>query len=355
MPYTKCFLVPDYYKNFECKCGNCRSCCCGGWGIPVGMDEYFRLVGLDCSDELRRRLDTAFHLAENRSPEHYAMVTPRFDGHCRLQQENGLCMLQRERGEGVLPTVCRYYPRAPRLFPFPECCTSASCEETLELLFADSKPVGFVTLELTFDLPEPEPNGFPADYYISTRLEAFAILGDRTKDFASRVATLSARLYNKEDFCPESDENIGILPLALEFFADLSRTSETFQRLLPTVNKFYETNQTSGSLENAVENLDTKLEKLFVNHLFYKSFPNSFVSAKNHLPEEAMSISMAVALTKLVAAAYLSENPGEASFVDVIADLFRVIEHSRFDECAVKFLRQKRAISLDILEKLAKI
>ncbi len=359
MSYTRYFLVPNYYTKFSCKCGDCRSTCCGGWGIPISMEEYFSLIGRDCSPELRHRLDTAFHLADDRSPEHYAMVTPRFDGGCRLQAENGLCMLQRECGGDAIPTVCRYYPRAPRLNPFPECCTSASCEKTLELLFENNDPVEFVSAELTFNLPEPAPTDISTDDYITTRLEAFAILGDRSTNFEARVLRLAQRLYNKEDFCPKSSGKVDFLPIVLDFLSGLERTSMTIQAILPEIREFYSSEHGTGSLSTIVDDLDVKLEKLFVNNLFYKSFPNSFVSSENHLAEEAMAICMAAAVTKVAAAAYLSAHNDEASrktaFIDIIAQVFRVIEHSRFDECAVAFLRKIGAVSLNDLEKLLNI
>lgn len=354
MEITRTFLVPDYYPDFVCKCGECRSCCCGGWGIAVGMEEYFDLIGRDCSPELRSRLDTAFHLADDRSPEHYAMVTPRFDGRCRIQRDDGLCMLQRECGEMSLPSVCRTYPRAPRISPFPECCTSASCEKTLELLFENTKPVEYLPVELTFKLPGLPESDYPADAYIATRLEAFAILQDRSKPFGERLSTLSKRLYNKEDFCPSGGENADPYALAVEFFEDLSRTSENFYELLPEIKAFQAGKSATKVLSEQIADLDVKLEKLFVNHLFYKSFPNSFKSRENHLAEEAMALCMGTAVTKLAAAAHLCLIPGEISFVDVVAKVFRVIEHSRFDECAVAFLRQKGALSLDFLSKLAR-
>lgn len=361
MSYTQYFLVPDYYNDFSCKCGECRSTCCGGWGIPISMEEYFNLVGRECSPELRYRLDTAFHLAQNRSPDHYAMVTPRFDGGCRLQADSGLCMLQRECGEDAIPTVCRYYPRAPRLTPLPECCTSASCEKTLELLFANDRPLEFRSTELTFNLPKPAPSDFPTDKYISTRLEAFAILEDRTTDFSARVLHLTKALYNKEEFCPQTDKKIDFLSLTLEFLSDLERTSLTLKPLLPEIIEYYSAKTDSSELCEAVENLNVKFEKLFVNHLFYKSFPNSFVSRQNHLSEEVMALCMAVAVTKLSAAAYLSnrhssdKSVNQTHFVDIVAQIFRVIEHSRFDECAVAFLRKNNAISLESLEGLLSI
>ena len=61
MPFTHAFLVPDIYPSFRCKGGSCRSTCCKGWGISVRMEEYFRLLGMDCPPEIRRRLDTGVH------------------------------------------------------------------------------------------------------------------------------------------------------------------------------------------------------------------------------------------------------------------------------------------------------
>ena len=61
MPFTHAFLVPDIYPSFRCKGGSCRSTCCKGWGISVRMEEYFRLLGMDCPPEIRRRLDCAFY------------------------------------------------------------------------------------------------------------------------------------------------------------------------------------------------------------------------------------------------------------------------------------------------------
>ena len=43
------WLKADYYDGFACKCGQCRNSCCEGWEIAVGMQDYFRLIGLDCA------------------------------------------------------------------------------------------------------------------------------------------------------------------------------------------------------------------------------------------------------------------------------------------------------------------
>ena len=94
MPFTHAFLVPDIYPSFRCKGGSCRSTCCKGWGISVRMEEYFRLLGMDCPPEIRRRLDCAFYAPKAPSPERFRLINPRFDGDCPLRAEDGLCALQ---------------------------------------------------------------------------------------------------------------------------------------------------------------------------------------------------------------------------------------------------------------------
>ena len=88
MPFTHAFLVPDIYPSFRCKGGSCRSTCCKGWGISVRREEYFRLLGMDCPPEIRRRLDCAFYAPKDPSPERFRLINPRFDGDCPLRAED---------------------------------------------------------------------------------------------------------------------------------------------------------------------------------------------------------------------------------------------------------------------------
>ena len=98
-------IAPDYYDRFHCKGGACRNSCCIGWGISVDMNEYFRLIGLECSPRLHARLECAFHQPESPSPERYALISPDWRGDCPMHDTDGLCMLHRECGEGALPAV----------------------------------------------------------------------------------------------------------------------------------------------------------------------------------------------------------------------------------------------------------
>jgi len=115
------YLVPDYYADFSCKMGRCRSACCVGWPVSITMDDYFRLLGVECSPDLRSRLDIALHISNDPHPEAYAQITPRYDGECRLRMDDGRCLLQAELGEEALSkelsldvkTVMEHYKPIP--------------------------------------------------------------------------------------------------------------------------------------------------------------------------------------------------------------------------------------------------
>ena len=134
MEEDQTYLVPDYFPAFRCKMGACRRACCEGWPVTITMTDYFRLLGADCSPDLRRRIDCALHLAPHPSPEGYAQITPRYDGQCPLRHEDGRCALHAELGEESLALVCRLYPRGIRQGEALECSCANSCEAVPEML-----------------------------------------------------------------------------------------------------------------------------------------------------------------------------------------------------------------------------
>ena len=165
------FLVPAYYRRFSCKGTGCRATCCTGLDIQITQDDYFRLLGIDCSESLRQDLDTALHILPHPDLYRYACISPDFTGRCRMLTEDGLCRLQKECGADVLTRVCRYYPRSPRILHegsspagsgtgdiFALFCAN-SCEKTIELLEAPDALV-MDHMELSFDL-DLEPDDKP--------------------------------------------------------------------------------------------------------------------------------------------------------------------------------------------------
>ena len=81
---------------------------------------------------------------------------------------------------------------------------------------------------------------------------------------------------------------------------------------------------------------DIYMEKLLANHIFYKSFPHSFEVSTSEA--EVVALMCVKGVTEYFAGGYTAKYGEDTeNFVDVTAKLFRMIEHSRFDEMAAKY------------------
>lgn len=339
MSYTREFLFPEYWPRFACKCGDCRATCCHGWGIALSQDEYFRITGGEYSEGLRRRVDVAFKPATNPAPtpERYALISYNWLGKCPLQTDEGLCAMHRELGEDAIPTICRRYPRCVRVAPVHEACTSTSCEYTLELLYRDDAPVRFIKREIEVydeEYDTPAAASLNADEYTAVRERAFSTISDRTFTIDERI----------EDLAREHGVSLPYLVMpdaaCAELYARLLKTSGSLEELDVDISAYYEESSEYERFSlDSVPKMDIYLEKMFVNHIFYKAFPRSFDGST--MTDEIAALVAVRGLHKYVAEAYLGVHGWSLdSFVDVTAKLFRMIEHSRFDEIAAKFVRK---------------
>ncbi len=337
MSYKHTFTYPDYYPEFACKCGDCRATCCHGWGIALSQDEYFRVMSTDCSPELRRRLDVAFRPATNPAPtpERYVLISYNWQGKCPIQTEEGLCLLHRDMGEGAIPEICRRYPRCHRILPIHECCTSTACEYTLELLWRDMEPIRFIIGEATVfdeDFDTPAAAALDTSEYELVRKIAFEIMGDRNMSFDDRIAALARRFGAVLPYLVMPEEK------AAELFSNLVKTSGSLGELAEDVEAYVKADSDLARFNlDSVPNIEIYLEKMFVNHIFYKAFPRSFPDSTP--TQEIASLVALRGLHRFVSEAYLAVHGFTFSnLVDVTAKLFRMVEHSRFDEVAARFV-----------------
>lgn len=337
MSYKHLFVHPNYYPEFSCKCGDCRATCCHGWGIALSQDEYFRVMSTDCSLELRRRLDVAFKPATNPAPtpERFALISYNWLGKCPIQTDEGLCLLHKEYGEGAIPEICRRYPRMYRTLPIHECCTSTSCEYTLELLWRDTEPVKLTSSEVEVfdeDFDAHPAAVLDASEYDTVRKIAFEIIGDRSMGFDDRIAVLARRFGGIVPYLVMPEKK------AEELFFKLCATSGSLEELREDVEAYIKVDSgLPGFSLDSIPEMDVYLEKMFVNHVFYKGFPRSFAGST---PSDEIAALVALrGLHRFVSEAYLGVHGWSFNnFVDVTAKLFRMIEHSRFDEVASRFV-----------------
>ena len=98
MNESKQFFMPDYFPSFSCKMGACRTVCCSGWQVSITLDNYFALIGTDCSMELRRKMDCALKPVDYPDDGKFAVIQPNYFGECPLRLEDGRCGVQAELG-----------------------------------------------------------------------------------------------------------------------------------------------------------------------------------------------------------------------------------------------------------------
>ena len=95
---------PIFYPDFACIGKACKDSCCRDWVIDIDEDtakKYQALAGA-LGEKLRKKL-------QEKDGEFYFAVDK--EGNCPFLQEDGLCEIQRQRGEGELSKVCDAYPR----------------------------------------------------------------------------------------------------------------------------------------------------------------------------------------------------------------------------------------------------
>lgn len=348
------YIVPEYYQYFQCKCSNCRSSCCDGWPIRITRKEYFRLLGVTCSDQLRSRLDIALKVSPQPSNECYGLITTNWQGLCTLHREDGLCALQSELGEPSLPEVCKRYPRTTRQgAKHNECSCSNSCEKVVELLLEQQQPLQFLEMEL---LLEPEFLNVLNPIQYSSCQQSISLLQRRSLSLPERFLTLGNFLYGFE---PSKDK-----PASL---------SEAFQLLL-TMNQYYKHSRSiseycqisqhyygapdeetlspiqlavlaqkhqlaSGILEHTLPSWQVNLEQLLVNHMFYNSFPSA--DKWGNVCDIFLSLVCVYSFIKFTLLGNLQENTTKDKLTDIISALFRVIDHSGFQSVAISMSKGK--------------
>lgn len=382
------FLMPDYYDSFACKGLACKSTCCQGWKVCVSFEEYTRLIGVDCSRELRKRLDCAFYLNETPSPQSYAYLKHNWQGDCPLRDGDGLCALQKELGENILPSICRYYPRnfIPK-YQY-ECSCANSCEKVVEILTERKEKIGFVLSEKQFDAygAPLNPKGGISQYYISIRQKCIDILQNRAKNFDDRMLVLGifisklkaaaneemSKIINGFDI--NADTEFKDIKLnrkrALRVQTELAEVFEKFSPVIADCNSevranlgFADGKPNSETLcklfKSGLEHFkiivpddEIVLENLMVNHLFYCKLP--FSCDNLDVWEDYVSFCAAYIFLKYFVVGFMIDEINIEAFTDVVAKVFRFIEHSNFDLNTDIIFNREHIADIDSLKSLLK-
>ena len=367
------YLVPDYYPTFSCKMGACRRPCCEGWPISVSMKDYFHLMGVACSPELRRRLDGGLHLSLHPTPDAYAQILPNYNGVCPLHMEDGRCALHAECGGDALAAVCRLYPRGVRNGETRECSCANSCEAVIELLLQHPQPLTFLTITNDYGLPDMPPR----EHHFHTEGRGQAIrlwlirqLQRREYPLPQRMLLLGQALhameealaaldYARVDALLSGEVVISAPELPVPSHKNLIQGLEAVEKMLDALDRhsnsireygeeslryfagsdpfpLYET--ASTRFASIVPQWETWLEHLLVNHMYFVQFP--FQDRPVPLRDEYLSLVAVYTLLRCLLVGCLAKEGDIRRAVDVAAAAFRLVDHTSFDLYAAPLLKE---------------
>ena len=329
------FLVPDFYKDFSCKCGDCRISCCEGWDISISQKEYYDILSLETSEELGSRIMRAFYIPKDAAPERFTVLNHDWLGRCPLRGEDGLCLLQVEKGENAIPQLCRQYPRSIRP-ELSEATLSNSCEGIIELLLNRTTPIKYVMEDLPY-----ESEGHEALDRFALRMQCIGILQDRHSSLKESLLSLGNLICGKQP----SDRSFEDCLSALMPFCDL------YAEISPSISDYcvYAKSNLEGitgedyknryrTLINMAPNMDLTLENLLINHMFYEKFPYS--ETRENEEEEFVSMCGLIAFIDLLITGNSDKISCRDDLVDLLSHAFRMIEHTSFHYNAHLLLSQ---------------
>ncbi|MDF2944110.1 MAG: hypothetical protein K0S01_2968 [Herbinix sp.] len=359
------YLVPEYYKDFKCKSSECRHSCCEGWPIRITTKEYYHLLGIKCSDELRAKLDCALKICIEPRNESYKQISADWRGICMLHREDGFCALQSELGESSLPEVCRLYPRsAKHLTEIYNCSCSNSCEEVVELLLTSKKALLFEVTDLSI-IPEFSINLSTVKYECC--IKSISIMQDRNLSLPERFINLGNYLNGADIYLTIPDNlsfafqlldvfnqyfenNVSICDYckASQTYFDIDSKAELSVEALNSIHVKYIS--ASEHLEYILPDWQILFEQLIVNHMFYNNFP--YTDNQEKVNDAFLSLTTMYSFLRFNILGYMSDKTISGNLVDCLAAMFRLIEHSNFNYIAFQLFKKKNYTLADCIPQL---
>ncbi|MBR1441603.1 MAG: flagellin lysine-N-methylase [Lachnospiraceae bacterium] len=137
----------SYFDEFHCRAGECPENCCRGWQIPLAEEDLTRYREMKGEKALGLNLRI---LLGGKDP----FLNPS-GGICPyLLEKEGLCELQKKRGEEYLPLVCKLFPRRQINYgPVTEQSLFLSCVEASRLFLEHESDLHYIEVENGPDLP----------------------------------------------------------------------------------------------------------------------------------------------------------------------------------------------------------
>lgn len=322
------YLMPSYFKNFKCKANKCRHNCCHGWQIPISEGEYFKLVTMDCNQELRGHLDTSFIQPSHPTKEKYRIISYNFLGDCPMQR-NGLCQIHADLGPEYLPSICQMYPRSLKNIngTYYACCSS-SCERVIEMLI-DEPSLNMVQESLSL---QPTLSYNVSDSFNKQLNHFQQLLSDRSTSLKKSIEQICLEI-NQGEFTNDLKKDINPIEEALYILSRLVSDNSFLFDIYQQIKDRYTTNlnqykEDTIAFEKRFANWNYIFENVINNSLLFENFP--FVDDRFDQTNVYKGLCASYGLLRFVSIAYTSINHEKEDLVDAISCLFHLIDHTAF-------------------------
>ena len=326
-----------YYRRFKCKCERCRHTCCSKFKIPVSKEEYYKLVTLDCSEELNRMIQNAFIIPELTSDEIFRYIGFNYLGYCPIQKD-GLCHLCVQGYEEYQPLICKMYPRSLKKIndDYVGCCSN-SCEAIIELLMQEDS-INFIEEDIDkdalikLDISEE-------DYGLMIQMRNIINENNSINDNIYKICGMI-----NNDFVGEYNCNDNPLDVLLDLLKIFKNSDDDLEMMIEEVINKYKDNHQSYlkdeiEFRNRYPNWDSLFKRIIFNNFLYVNFP--FVDDRIDYFKAYKGLCLCYGMMKVLSVRY------KDNIVDVISAIFRIVEHTPF-YYNVSFLEENVSILLKL-------
>lgn len=202
------FRYPVYYDSFHCIADRCEDTCCAGWEIDIDDEsyDYYMSVPGEFGERLRKSIREYKSEDEDAYESHGFILKE--DKRCPFLNDQGLCDMYRELGEGALCDVCTDTPRNILEYGRErELAISASCPEAGRLIYGSEQPVAFVERDIDeeLDFEETDEEVEFAHAIRGARDRAIRILQNRSYSILERAAVFLKYAEKVQDCLNSND------------------------------------------------------------------------------------------------------------------------------------------------------
>lgn len=192
---------PEYFKEFKCIGGSCENSCCIGWDVDIDKNsfkEYMKVNHPKMKEMFKKNLYNNEYCTD---PEiDYGKVRIAENGRCPFLDDNNLCVIYSELGEGYLSNVCSHFPRIMnKTGAGTEISLDIACPEAARLVLSRKEGIKFTVRNENLKKTILSGDMSLASGFTGLRDYTIEVLQLRKKSLKERLYALGKFLENVKD------------------------------------------------------------------------------------------------------------------------------------------------------------